>query len=72
MQGSATKTMDIDVRIKSKDLTIELESYILELKNNIETVDDINFWLNKINIVTAKLDQMHNGKLHLSMMNETN
>lgn len=55
--------MNIDVKIKSKALVIETEAYLLDLKNNIETSDDINIWLNKINVNIIKLDQIHNGEL---------
>ena len=55
--------MNIDVRIKSKALIIELKSYLLEIDKDIEISDNIDFWLNKINIIVIKLDQMHNGEL---------
>jgi hypothetical protein len=60
--------MNVDVRIKSKALIVELESYLLEITKNIETSNNIDFWLNKINIVIVKLDQMHNGELKSSII----
>ncbi len=60
--------MNIDVIIKSKALIVELKSYLIEINDNIDTSDDIGFWLNKINIVVIKLDQMHNGELKSSII----